>query len=111
MYAAAREAVDRARSGAGPTLIEAMCYRMMGHFFGADFSYMPVEHLAEMAAADPLPRLRALMLDHQFADDELDRIVAEIDAEIDAAVAFAIASPVPGPEEIRKDVFEQEIAA
>jgi pyruvate dehydrogenase E1 component alpha subunit len=110
MYAAAKEAVDRARSGGGPTLIEAMCYRMMGHFFGADFSYMPAEHLAEMAAADPLPRLRALMLDHQFAQEELDRIVADIDAQIDAAVAFAIASPVPGPEEIRKDVFEQEIA-
>jgi pyruvate dehydrogenase E1 component alpha subunit len=110
MYAAAKEAVDRARGGGGPTLIEAMCYRMMGHFFGADFSYMPAEHLAEMAAADPLPRLRALMLDHQFAQEELDRIVADIDAQIDAAVAFAIASPVPGPEEIRKDVFEQEIA-
>jgi pyruvate dehydrogenase E1 component alpha subunit len=110
MYAAAKDAVDRARGGGGPTLIEAMCYRMMGHFFGADFSYMPAEHLAEMAAADPLPRLRALMLEHQFAQEELDRIVADIDAQIDAAVAFAIASPVPGPEEIRKDVFEQEIA-
>jgi len=111
MFAVAREAVERARSGAGPTLIEAMCYRMMGHFFGADFSYMPAEHLAEMAAADPLPRLRALMLDHQFTQSELDRIVADIDAEIDEAVAFAIESPVPGPEELRKDVFEEEIVA
>jgi pyruvate dehydrogenase E1 component alpha subunit len=84
---------------------------MMGHFFGADFSYMPAEHLAEMAAADPLPRLRALMLDHQFTQSELDRIVADIDAEIDEAVAFAIESPVAGPEELRKDVFEEEIVA
>ena len=111
MYATAREAVDRARAGDGPTLIEAMCYRMMGHFFGADFSYMPGEHLAEMAAADPLPRLRQLMLERQFSEAELDDIVAGIDAEIEAAAAFAIDSALPGPEELRRDVFEQEISA
>lgn len=111
MYAAAKEAVDRARAGEGPTLIEAMCYRMMGHFFGADFSYMPKEHIAEMQAADPLPRLRKLMLDHQFTEAELDAIVAEIDAEVDAAAEFAFASPLPDASELRKDVFEEEIPA
>lgn len=111
MYEAAREAVERARAGGGPTLIEAMCYRMMGHFFGADFSYMPKEHLAEMAAADPLPRLRALMLERQFSEAELDAIVAKLDAEIDAAVEFALSSPLADPHEIRRDVFEEEIAA
>ena len=105
MYAAAQAAVDRARSGGGPTLIEAMCYRMMGHFFGADFSYMPPEHIAEMAAADPLPRLRQVMLDHQFTEAELDRIVAGIDAEVEAAAQFAADSPLPDVSEIRKDVF------
>ena len=111
MYTASREAVDRARAGEGPTLIEAMCYRMMGHFFGSDFSYMPKDHLAEMTAADPLPRLRALMLDHQFTEVELDAIVATIDAEVEAAAKFAEDSPFPGPEELRIDVFETEIAA
>jgi pyruvate dehydrogenase E1 component alpha subunit len=111
MYAAAKEAVDRARAGEGPTLIEAMCYRMMGHFFGADFSYMPKEHLAEMQAADPLPRLRSLMLEHQFTEAELDAIVAAIDAEVDAAAEFAFASPFPDAAELRKDVYEEEIAA
>lgn len=111
MYAAAKEAVDRARAGEGPTLLEAMCYRMLGHFFGADFSYMSAEHLEEMKDADPLPRLRRLMLDHQFGEAELDAIVAEIDREIDEAAQFAIDSPLPGPEELRKDVFEEEIAA
>lgn len=111
MYGTALEAVERARSGEGPTLIEAMCYRMMGHFFGADFSYMPKEHLEEMQAADPLPRLRLLMLENQFAEDELDAIVADIDREVEEAAQFAIDSPLPGPEEILKDVFEEEIAA
>lgn len=111
MYAAARAAVERARDGGGPTLIEAMCYRMMGHFFGADFSYMPKEHLAEMAAADPLPRLRTLMRERQFTEAALDEIVARLDAEIDDAVAFALSSPLADPAEIRRDVFEEEIAA
>ncbi len=111
MYAAAQEAVARARAGEGPTLIEAMCYRMLGHFFGADFSYMPPEHLAEMAAADPLPRLRNLMLERQFTETELDAIVAEIEAELDAAVEFAFASAVPGPEELTLDVFEEPVLA
>lgn len=111
MYAAAKEAVDRARSGGGPTLLEGMCYRMLGHFFGSDFSYMPAEHLEEMKAADPLPRLRRLMLSYQFTEAELDAIVAAIDQEVDEAAQFAIDSPLPGVEEIRKDVFEEEIAA
>ena len=111
MYAAAHDAVARARAGEGPTLIEAMCYRMLGHFFGADFSYMPPEHLAEMAAADPLPRLRTLMLERQFTEAELDGIVAAIEAELDAAVEFAFASAVPGPEELTLDVFEEPVLA
>lgn len=111
MYATAREAVDRARAGGGPTLIEAMCYRMMGHFFGADFSYMPKEHLAEMAAADPLPRLRTLMLERQFTEAELDAIVAGLDKDIDAAVEYALSSPLADPAEIYRDVFEEEIVA
>ena len=111
MFTVAQEAVARARSGAGPTLIEAMCYRMMGHFFGADFSYMPKEHLAEMAAADPLPRLRQLMLSYQFSADQLDAIVAAIDIEVEAAAKFAADSPLPDASELRKDVFEEEIAA
>lgn len=106
IWPAMRDAVARARAGEGPTLVEAMCYRMMGHFFGADFSYMPADHLAEMAREDPLPKLRAAMREHQFSDDEMDAIVAGIDAEIAAAVEHALAAPVPGPEELARDVFE-----
>ena len=110
MYGAATDAVARARAGEGPTLIEAMCYRMMGHFFGSDFSYMPPEHIAEMQREDPLPKLRKVMLDHQFSEDELDRIVADIDTEIDAAVESALAAPLPDASELKRDVFEEEMA-
>ncbi len=111
MYTAVKEAADRARAGEGPTLIEAMCYRMLGHFFGADFSYMPKEHLEEMAREDPLPRIRKLMLEYQYSEAELDAVVAEIDTEIEAAVQFGMDSPFPDADELRKDVYEQEIAA
>ena len=110
MYNTVKEAADRARAGEGPTLIEAMCYRMMGHFFGADFSYMPKEHIEEMKAADPLPRVRQAMLDHQYSEAELEEIVAQVDAEIDEAVKFALESPLADPKEIKIDVFEEEIA-
>lgn len=110
-YEAVKAAADRARAGEGPTLIEATCYRMMGHTFGSDFSYMPEEYLTAMKENDPLPRLRELMLEHQFTEEELDAIVAEIDAEMTAAEAFFDQSPLPGPEELRKDVFEEEIVA
>ncbi len=110
MYAASVQAVEHARSGKGPVLLEAMCYRMMGHFFGADFSYMPKEHLAEMAAEDPLPKIRTLMLEHQFTESELEKIVADIDAQLETAVEFAMNSPFPSADELRIDVFEEEIA-
>jgi acetoin:2,6-dichlorophenolindophenol oxidoreductase subunit alpha len=109
-HATVREAADRARAGDGPTLIEAMCYRMMGHFFGADFSYMPKEHLDEMAAADPIPRIRKLLLEHQFSEAELDSVVTRIAGELDAAVKFALDSPMADPTEIERDVFEEEVA-
>jgi len=102
-----QEAVERARRGEGPTLVEAMCYRMMGHFFGSDFSYMPPEHIAEMKAEDPLPKLRKVMLEHQFTEEELDAIVADIDAQINAAVEHALAAPLPDTDEIYKDVLEE----
>jgi acetoin:2,6-dichlorophenolindophenol oxidoreductase subunit alpha len=109
MSAAAQEAVEHARSGKGPVLLEAMCYRMMGHFFGADFSYMPKEHIEEMAREDPLPKLRQVMLDHQFSEAELDTIVAGLDKEIEDAMTFAFDSPFPSARELQIDVYEEEI--
>ncbi len=72
---------------------------------------MPPDHIEEMKAEDPLPKLNALMLEHQFTQAELDAIVAKLEAEIEAAVEFAFNSPFPDADEILKDVFEEEIAA
>lgn len=111
VYPAIQEAVDRARAGKGPTLVEAMCYRMQGHFFGSDFSYMPPEHIEEMNAEDCMPKLRNYMLEHQFTEAELDAIVDDINGQLDVAVQAALDAPFPDASELRKDVFEEEIAA
>jgi pyruvate dehydrogenase E1 component alpha subunit len=111
MYKTVSAAAQRARSGRGPTLIEAMSYRMLGHTFGSPLTYMPKEYMAEAAAADPLPRLRKLLISRGVSEARLEEIVTGIDQELSAAIQFALASPFPDAAEIRRDVFKQEISA
>jgi pyruvate dehydrogenase E1 component alpha subunit len=111
MYSAARAAVARARAGEGPTLIEGMTYRMLGHVFGADFSYVPKELQLEAADQDPVPRLRRKLLDMQVPEARLAEIEQTVERDISEAVEFALASPYPDLVELRKDVLSQEIAA
>jgi acetoin:2,6-dichlorophenolindophenol oxidoreductase subunit alpha len=112
MYVAANEAVARARAGEGPTLIEAMTFRFFGHVFGDADKYMDKEQKAAAMAADPLPILRAKLISDGFAtEDQLATIEAGHEAALDAAVEAALASPFPELDELRRDVFAQEIAA
>ncbi|MGH9008667.1 MAG: thiamine pyrophosphate-dependent dehydrogenase E1 component subunit alpha [Acidimicrobiia bacterium] len=111
MYAAAREAVDRARRGDGPTLLECMTYRFMGHFFGDQMTYMDQEELQAAVAADPVPRLRALLLERGHAtEEELAVIEAEAATEADEAVEYALSSPPPDPAELFEDVYAEVVA-
>lgn len=112
MYAAAREAIDRARAGEGPTLIEAMTFRFEGHVFGDADAYMDKAQKKAAIAADPVPRFRSrLIADGIATEDQLAKIEAEIEAEIDEAVEFALGSPFPQPHELTRDVFAQGVAA
>jgi pyruvate dehydrogenase E1 component alpha subunit len=111
MYSAARAAVARARAGDGPTLIEGMTYRMLGHVFGADFSYVPKELQQEAVDQDPVPRLRRRLLDMQVPEARLAEIEQTVERDISEAVEFALSSPYPDVAELRKDVLSQEIAA
>jgi acetoin:2,6-dichlorophenolindophenol oxidoreductase subunit alpha len=109
MWAAAREAVDRARSGAGPTLLEAKTFRFRGHTFGDDQAYIPVDQMAAARDLDPVPLLRAKVVDSGAAtEDEVAALEAEVDAELEKAVQFALGSPPPNPAEINRDVYAQE---
>lgn len=112
MYAAAKEAIDRARAGEGPTLIEAMTFRFHGHVFGDDDSYMdPVQKQAAIDA-DPYPRYREWLVKEGHATEaELTAIDDVHIAAINSAVEAALAAPWPDESELRKDVFSTEMPA
>ena len=111
MYAAAAEAIARARAGEGPTLIEAMTYRFFGHVFGDQDPYMDSARKAQAMADDPVPRFRATLIETSVASEEqLAALEAGIEADIDEAVEFALGSPFPGVEELARDIFAEEMA-
>jgi pyruvate dehydrogenase E1 component alpha subunit len=107
VYAAAKQAVDRARSGAGPTLIEAKTYRFEGHFLGDPEPYRSKEEVAQARASrDPIVRFAAVLQQLGVAGPaELQRIDAEAKEEVERAVEFAEASPEPGPELLLTDIY------
>lgn len=108
MYWAAGEAIERARSGKGPTLIEAMTFRFHGHVMGDDDSYMPPDEKSGWIARDPVPAYRSWLITHQKATaSELEAIEAEIEEQISDAVEFALSSAFPGIEELTRDVYGQ----
>ena len=110
MYAAAKEAVEYARAGKGPTFIEAKTFRFFGHLLGDDSHYIPAEEMAAAKAADPIPAYRKTLIERGISASTLDAIDAEIAATIEAAAQFALDSAYPDADEIRKDVLATEIA-
>lgn len=106
MFNAARDAIDRARAGEGPTLIEAMTFRFHGHVFGDADGYMDKAQKQAAIAADPVPAFRAkLIADGIVTEAALTQIEAEIEAALDDAVEFALASPFPDLDELAIDVY------
>jgi TPP-dependent pyruvate/acetoin dehydrogenase alpha subunit len=111
MYGAAKVAIDRARAGEGPTLIEAMTFRFNGHLLGESGGYMDNDLYADAQTKDPMPILRARLVAEGIAsEEELKAIEADIDARIDAALTAAMDAPFPDLAELKRDVFAEEIA-
>jgi pyruvate dehydrogenase E1 component alpha subunit len=111
MHAAAREAVAHARDGHGPTLLEAKTFRFMGHLLGDDSHYIPKAEMDAAKARDPLPALRASLLDSQIPESRLARMDGDIQARVDDAARRALEAEYPSLDEIERDVFAKEIAA
>ena len=106
VYEAAREAVERARRGEGPTLIECKTYRHKGHSRVDPAKYRPKEEVEEWLRKDPIKRLREKLLQtNVLAEEEVQRVEEEVSAEIEEAVKFAVESPYPAPEEALEDVY------
>jgi TPP-dependent pyruvate/acetoin dehydrogenase alpha subunit len=98
VYQAAVEAVERARSGKGPTLLVTESYRFEGHYAGEPEVYRDKSEVQAYRQQDPIPRFRQYLLDEEKVDaGELDAIDAAIQQEIKAAVEFAKSSPEPDP--------------
>ncbi|MGE4431509.1 MAG: thiamine pyrophosphate-dependent dehydrogenase E1 component subunit alpha [Sphingobium sp.] len=111
MFGAAKIAIERARAGEGPTLIEAMTYRFNGHLLGDDGHYMDKAERQQAIADDPVARLRArLIAEGVLSEAAAAEIEAGISAQLDEAIEFALQSEYPAPEEIRRDVFAYELA-
>jgi pyruvate dehydrogenase E1 component alpha subunit len=100
VYAVCKRAVERARDGGGPTLIEAKTMRMRGHSEHDDHFYVPKELLEEWRQRDPIERFEKYLKTHGLLPDSIRaEIEREVAGEIDEAVEFAEASPLPeGPE-------------
>jgi pyruvate dehydrogenase E1 component alpha subunit len=105
----AAEAIDRARSGGGPTVLEFATYRWREHcgpFFDNDVPYRPDGEFEAWQARDPLAMHRARLLEEDSVTEaDLDRMTAECDEEIDEAVRFAKDSPMPSPEELTTNIY------
>ncbi len=110
VYEKVREAVDRARRGEGPTLVECRTYRYGGHHCGEPgTAYRTREEIAAWRDRDPLPRFIArLKEDGLLSDAELTRLEQEVARLLDEAVEFGKASPWPAPEEALEDVFVEQ---
>ena len=106
VYEAAAAAINRARKGDGPTLVECKSWRWRGHFEGDPGAYKDPKDQEEWLAKDPIPRLEKNLLKLKYATQaELDDIKAAADAELEAAIKFAESSPVPDPSELFTDVY------
>jgi len=106
VYEAAQKAVERARRGEGPTLIECKTYRHKGHSRIDPAKYRPEEEVEEWLRKDPIKRFREkLMQTEVLTETEIQQVEKDVLAEIDEAAKFALQSPFPDPAEALKDVY------
>ena len=106
VYEAAGEAVNRARKGQGPTLIEAKTYRFRGHFEGDSGAYRPKEEIDRWMQKDPINNYKAKLLEMKvLTEKQAEDIDNEALAEMEAAMKFAHDSPFPELEETLENVY------
>jgi pyruvate dehydrogenase E1 component alpha subunit len=106
VYQAAGQAIERARSGGGPTILEAMTYRLTGHNRRDPRNYMPSAEREQAEANDPIRRFEdALISGGRLSPDRASEIKKEIEQTVEQAVQTALAAPDANPEDAFKDVF------
>ena len=112
VYREARRAIEKARQGGGPTLIESVTLRLEGHAVHDDASYVPKELFAEWADRDPVERFRAWLRDQvAMTADEDEAIGARVKDDLNEALARAEASPLPDPATLLDGVYADPVPA
>ncbi len=105
----AQTALQRARAGEGPTLIEALTYRFRGHSLADPDELRSKEEKEYWLPQDPIKQFAAYLLTHNLAQEaELAAIHQEIRARVEDAVAFAEESPEPDPRDLRRYIYAED---
>jgi acetoin:2,6-dichlorophenolindophenol oxidoreductase subunit alpha len=97
--AAGLEAVENARSGAGPTLLECQTYRHYGHSKSDPATYRPKDEVDRWMERDPLALARGRLLESDLEERQIEAVEAETKERIERAVEAALDAPFPDPEE------------
>ena len=106
VYEAAREAVDRARAGEGPSLVECKTYRWRTHFEGEPDTYRPPEEVEAWIRREPIAPYRQQLIESEvLTEARAGEIEAAVLRELDAAVEFGRQSPDPEPESALEDLW------
>jgi pyruvate dehydrogenase E1 component alpha subunit len=110
VYAATHQAVERARSGGGPSLIESVSLRWRGHAGHDPAKYVPKELLEDyMTNKDPVKRFEQLLRDHGVVDDaSVNQLEERIQAEFEDGYRFAQESPFPEPGDVTKGLWAED---
>jgi pyruvate dehydrogenase E1 component alpha subunit len=106
VYREAKRAIEKAREGGGPTLLECVTLRMEGHAVHDDAFYVPKELFEEWAKRDPIERYRAWLRENaNLTDEEEDEIRSGVKRLLNEAVQRAEESPLPDPATLEEGVF------
>jgi pyruvate dehydrogenase E1 component alpha subunit len=106
VYREAKHAIEKARAGGGPTLIECQTLRMEGHAVHDDAFYVPKELFERWAARDPIERYRSWLRDQvDMSDGDEEEIVAYVKKLLNDALQRAEESPMPDPETLLDGVY------
>jgi pyruvate dehydrogenase E1 component alpha subunit len=109
VYESAKTAIERARKGEGPTLLEYVTWRHYGHYEGdpdyRQWIYRNKKEHEEWMKRDPIPITRAQLIAGGIAENEIAAIEKSVEKAVDASVEFAHQSPWPDPKETYTDVY------
>jgi len=112
VYEAASQAVDRARKGGGPTLIECKTYRQKGHSRFDPAAYRPKEEVENWLKKDPIPRFKAKLVEMSvLTEKEDEKLRRDAASAVEEGVKFAMESPFPEAEEALEDVYVEKESA